>query len=110
MLVVVGVTFLVIGTIVTVVAAMVYQDRIGSTAVRKMVSSPVLCVFLATCVGCGLMILFLFIVEFETQSFGMAEALLSAAIAAVGAFGVRRLARRHHAHQDHDHLPSGHPA
>ena len=82
MLFVVGVTFLMIGVTVAAAAAMVFQDRIGPPSVQHLVNNAVLSVILAMFVGTGLMILFLFIVEFKDQTFGIMEAVLAVVIAA----------------------------
>lgn len=110
MLFVVGVAFLIIGITVAAWAAMIFQDRIGPASVRRLVNSAVLSVILAMFVGSGLMILFLFVVEFKTQTFGAAEALLTLAIAAAGVFAVRSIARRQRSRHDHSHISAGHPA
>ncbi|MBE0533886.1 MAG: hypothetical protein IH626_23935 [Rhodospirillales bacterium] len=110
MLFVVGVTFLAIGTIITAGAGMIFQDRIGPTSFRRLLNSQALSVIMATFMGAGLMILFLFIVEFRTQTFGIAEALLTLAIAAASAYCVRRIARRHRVRYEHPNIASGHPA
>lgn len=114
MLFVVGVTLLVVGTIVTAGAGMIFQDRIGPAGLRRLLNSQTLAVILAMFMGSGLMILFLFIVEFKNQTFGMAETLLTLAVLAVGGVALRTIAVGHrHRHQhdrDHIHFPPGHPA
>ncbi len=110
MLFVVGVTFLMFGIAVAAGAAMIFQDRIGPASVQRLVNNAVLSVILAMFVGTGLMILFLFIVEFKSQTFGIVEAVLAAVIAAAGVFAVRAISRRHRDHHEHPHMASGHPA
>lgn len=110
MLFVVGVTFLMIGIAVAAGAAMIFQERIGPPSVQRLVNNAVLSVILAMFVGTGLMILFLFIVEFKDQTFGILEAALAIVIAAAGIFAVRAIASRHRGRHDHPHMASGHPA
>ncbi len=110
MLIVVGVTFLVIGMTVAAWAAMVFQDHVGPASFQRLVNNAVLSVILATFIGGGLAILFLFIVEFKNQTFGVTEALLTLVIAAVGAFAMWSIARRQRDRRDRRHMSSGHPA
>lgn len=110
MLFVIGVTFLMIGIAIAAGAAVIFQDRIGPALVQRLVNNAVISVILAMFVGTGLMILCLFIVEFKNQTFGIAEVGLAFAIAAVGVFAVRAIARRHRDRHDHPHMASGHPA
>jgi hypothetical protein len=114
MLFVIGVSLLVVGTIVTAAAGMIFQDHMGPVGLRRLLNSQALSVILAMFMGSGLMILFLFIVEFSNQTFGMAEMLVTFAVLAVGAVAVRSIAVRHRQHHEHDrdhaHFPPAHPA
>lgn len=110
MLFVLGIACLALGAVIAASGAVVFQNRLGSRALRALIGSEVLSVFLAVLAGSGLLMVMMFVIEFETQSFGLLEAVLSVAAAIAGVVGVRIGARLEKAPARPSHLPPGHPA
>jgi len=94
MLFVVGLTLLVGGALIIAAAGLVFQNRLGPRTLQWMIGTQVVGVILATFMGSGLMIVFLFFVGHGEGGFGWTEAGISLALLVVGGIGLRELDRR----------------
>ncbi len=89
-----GVTFVVLGAVLTVASRAIFYNGMYSAAVRRWIAGESMSVALATLAGAGIVMVLLFFVGGGVADLGVVPSGLAVAIAVAGIFGVRVIHRR----------------
>lgn len=94
MLMILGVTAIVAGALLTVTAGLLFRSPTQSVRARRLLGGQAVGVLLATLMGLGVVFLFAFLVTGKPGETFAVETAIAAAIAVAGLFAVRRAARK----------------